>query len=202
MDKGAWWATVHGVTKSWTQLSDFPSHFSRLRRWLACRLSLVLPASYLRPPRSGGGWQRKLLSQRGGLRVLVLSPQIRIGLVAEKGEKGGWSLASRGGHSSSVFRSLRGGGSRWSGLRACSPRLSGSAGSLLSLLQMARQAGSQGAWPDVEELCCPSNRVSLGGQDLPGKPTSSSTKATHKNNAWLCHLPDIPRSSVGVWLQM
>ena len=22
MDKGAWWATVHGVTKSWTQLSD------------------------------------------------------------------------------------------------------------------------------------------------------------------------------------
>ena len=53
------------------------------------QLSLVLPASYLRPPRSGGGWQRKLLSQRGGLRVLVLSPQIRIGLVAEKGEKGG-----------------------------------------------------------------------------------------------------------------
>ena len=23
MDKGAWWATVHGVIKSWTQLSDF-----------------------------------------------------------------------------------------------------------------------------------------------------------------------------------
>ena len=22
MDKGAWWATVHGVSKSWTQLSD------------------------------------------------------------------------------------------------------------------------------------------------------------------------------------
>ena len=22
MDRGAWWATVHGVTKSWTQLSD------------------------------------------------------------------------------------------------------------------------------------------------------------------------------------
>ena len=22
VDKGAWWATVHGVTKSWTQLSD------------------------------------------------------------------------------------------------------------------------------------------------------------------------------------
>ena len=23
MDGGAWWATVHGVTKSWTRLSDF-----------------------------------------------------------------------------------------------------------------------------------------------------------------------------------
>ena len=23
MDGGAWWATVHGVTKSWTQLSKF-----------------------------------------------------------------------------------------------------------------------------------------------------------------------------------
>ena len=23
MDRGAWWATVQGVVKSWTQLSDF-----------------------------------------------------------------------------------------------------------------------------------------------------------------------------------
>ena len=22
MDRGAWWATIHGVTKSWTRLSD------------------------------------------------------------------------------------------------------------------------------------------------------------------------------------
>ena len=22
MDRGAWWATIHGVTNSWTQLSD------------------------------------------------------------------------------------------------------------------------------------------------------------------------------------
>ena len=29
MDGGAWWPTVHGVTKSWTQLSDFT--FSVLR---------------------------------------------------------------------------------------------------------------------------------------------------------------------------
>ena len=25
LDRGAWWVTVHGVTKSWTQLSD--QHF-------------------------------------------------------------------------------------------------------------------------------------------------------------------------------
>ena len=29
MDKGAWRATVHGVTKSWTRLSDF--HFSSFK---------------------------------------------------------------------------------------------------------------------------------------------------------------------------
>ena len=29
MDRGAWWATVHWVTKSWTRLSDFTSlHFT------------------------------------------------------------------------------------------------------------------------------------------------------------------------------
>ena len=30
MDGGAWWATVHGVAKSWTRLSDFPSHTDKL----------------------------------------------------------------------------------------------------------------------------------------------------------------------------
>ena len=29
-DRGAWWATVHGVTKSWTQLSDLTFNFSTL----------------------------------------------------------------------------------------------------------------------------------------------------------------------------
>ena len=27
MDRGAWWATVHGVAKSWTRLSDFTFTF-------------------------------------------------------------------------------------------------------------------------------------------------------------------------------
>ena len=26
MDIGAWWATVHGLLKSWTQLSDYCTH--------------------------------------------------------------------------------------------------------------------------------------------------------------------------------
>ena len=28
MDRGAWWATVHRVTKSWTRLSDFTFTFT------------------------------------------------------------------------------------------------------------------------------------------------------------------------------
>ena len=30
MDGGAWWATVHGVEKSWTRLNDFISLNTRL----------------------------------------------------------------------------------------------------------------------------------------------------------------------------
>ena len=34
MDGGAWWAAVHGVAKSWTQLSDFTFtfHFHALEK--------------------------------------------------------------------------------------------------------------------------------------------------------------------------
>ena len=37
MDGGAWWAAVHGVAKSWTQLSDFTftSHFHALEKEMA-----------------------------------------------------------------------------------------------------------------------------------------------------------------------
>ena len=30
MDRGVWWATVHRVAKSWTQLSDFTFTFKHL----------------------------------------------------------------------------------------------------------------------------------------------------------------------------
>ena len=29
MDRGTWWAIVHGVAKSWTRLNDFHFHYPR-----------------------------------------------------------------------------------------------------------------------------------------------------------------------------
>ena len=43
MDGGAWWATVHGITKSWTRLSDFTSlHFIFLvkKEWMVMQIIL------------------------------------------------------------------------------------------------------------------------------------------------------------------
>ena len=44
MDRGAWWATAHGVTKSRTQLNDFTFtfHFHALEKEMATHFS-VLP---------------------------------------------------------------------------------------------------------------------------------------------------------------
>ena len=43
MDEGAWWAAVHGVTKSWTQLSDLPFtfHFHALEKAMATHSSVL-----------------------------------------------------------------------------------------------------------------------------------------------------------------
>ena len=40
MDRGAWWATVHGVTKSWTRLSDL--HFPCVR-WIPIMFIFLWP---------------------------------------------------------------------------------------------------------------------------------------------------------------
>ena len=52
MDRGAWWAAVHGVAKSWTRLSDFTfiSHFHALEKEMAT------PPVCLENPRDGGAW--------------------------------------------------------------------------------------------------------------------------------------------------
>ena len=43
MDGGAWWAVVHGVAKSWAQLSDFPFpfHFPALEKEMATHSSVL-----------------------------------------------------------------------------------------------------------------------------------------------------------------
>ena len=41
MDRGAWWATVHGVVKSWTQLSNFTFHFHGLEKEMTTHSSAL-----------------------------------------------------------------------------------------------------------------------------------------------------------------
>ena len=43
MDRGVWWATVHGVSKSWTRLSDFTFtfHFHALEKEMATHSSVL-----------------------------------------------------------------------------------------------------------------------------------------------------------------
>ena len=47
MDGGAWWAAVHGVTKSWTRLSDFPFFLSVLRLLNPEKHPWILSFSYI-----------------------------------------------------------------------------------------------------------------------------------------------------------
>ena len=62
MDGGAWWATVHGVAKSWTRLSDFTFtfHFHALEKEMATHSSiLALRIPWTEEPvhgRDGGAW--------------------------------------------------------------------------------------------------------------------------------------------------
>ena len=45
MDRGAWWAAVHGIAKSRTRLSDFTFtfHFHALEKEMATRTPVLLP---------------------------------------------------------------------------------------------------------------------------------------------------------------
>ena len=44
MDRGAWWAAVHGVAKSWTRLSNFifTFHFHALEKEMATHSSILV----------------------------------------------------------------------------------------------------------------------------------------------------------------
>ena len=54
MDEGAWWASVHGVAKSWTRLSHFTFtfHFHALEKEMAN----TLQCSCLENPKERGAW--------------------------------------------------------------------------------------------------------------------------------------------------
>ena len=41
MDGGAWWAAVHGVSRSWTRLSDITFHFPALEKEMATHSSAL-----------------------------------------------------------------------------------------------------------------------------------------------------------------
>ena len=58
MDGGAWWAAVHGVAKSWTQLSDFTFtlHFHALEKEMATHSSVL-------------AWRIPGTGEPGGLRL-------------------------------------------------------------------------------------------------------------------------------------
>ena len=47
MNGGAWWAAVHGVSKSWTRLSDFTFtfHFHALEKEMASHSSVLFGES-------------------------------------------------------------------------------------------------------------------------------------------------------------
>ena len=54
MDRGAWWAAVRGVAKSWTRLSDFTFtfHFDALEKEMATHSSVLA----WRIPGTGEPW--------------------------------------------------------------------------------------------------------------------------------------------------
>ena len=61
MDGGAWWAEVHGVTRSRTRLSDFTFtfHFYALEKEIVTHSSGWILARFLlklENPRDGGAW--------------------------------------------------------------------------------------------------------------------------------------------------
>ena len=56
MDGQAWWAAVHGVTRSWTQLSDFTFTFHFPLSCTGEGNGNPLQCSCLESPRDGGAW--------------------------------------------------------------------------------------------------------------------------------------------------
>ena len=64
MDRGAWWAAVHGVTESWTRLSDFTFtfHLNALEKEMATHSSVL-------------AWRIPEMGEPGGLPSMHLWPK-------------------------------------------------------------------------------------------------------------------------------
>ena len=67
MDGGAWWAAVHGVAKSWTQLSDFTFtfYFHALEKEMATHSSVL-------------AWRIPEMGEPGGLPSMELQSRTRL----------------------------------------------------------------------------------------------------------------------------
>ena len=88
MDGGAWWAAVHGVTKSWTRLSDFTFtfHFHALEKAMATHSSVFawrIPGTgepggllSLGLHRVGHNWSD--LAAAGIMKGIVVIPNLRL----------------------------------------------------------------------------------------------------------------------------
>ena len=67
MDGGAWWAAIHGVAKSRTQLSDFTFtfHFHALKKEMATHSSIL-------------AWEIPWTEEPGGLLLLSRFSRVRL----------------------------------------------------------------------------------------------------------------------------
>ena len=67
MDRGAWWAVVHGVARSWTRLTDFTFtfHFHSLEKEMATHSSIL-------------AWRIPGMGERGGLPFMGSQNQTRL----------------------------------------------------------------------------------------------------------------------------
>ena len=74
MDGGAWWAAVHGVTKSWTRLSDvtFTFYFHALEEEMATHSSVL-------------AWRIPGTEEPGGLPSMGSQSQTRLKRLSSRG---------------------------------------------------------------------------------------------------------------------
>ena len=64
MDRGAWWATVHGVAKSWTRLSDYTFTFKgTVRKEEAVPTPTPTPPTATPPALFSWGWRGLFVTQ-------------------------------------------------------------------------------------------------------------------------------------------